>query len=81
MDYTCDRSCKGGDCTMKLLKVEEVAEMLDCSEYRVYTLAREGIIPSVRLGRQLRFSADALNEFIATGGKGFDGPGGWRKEA
>lgn len=63
----------------KLLKVEEVAEMLDCSEYRVYTLAREQIIPSVRLGRQLRFSADALNEFITNGGKSF--PGGWRKEA
>jgi len=60
----------------KLLNVKVVAEMLDATEYRVYTLAREGILPSVRLGRQLRFSAEALDKFIANGGKPL--PGGWK---
>ena len=62
----------------KLLKVEEVAEMLEVSEDRVYQLAREGILPACRLGRQLRFSAEMLNDFIASGGKTW--PGGWRKK-
>jgi len=61
----------------KLLRVTEAAEWLDLSEYQVLAYAREGIIPSVRLGRQVRFSPSALDEFIATGGKSY--PGGWRK--
>ena len=63
----------------KLLKADEVAEMLEVSEDRVYQLVRENILPHVRLGRQVRFSAELLNNFIANGGKTW--PGGWRKEA
>ena len=63
----------------KLLKSTEVAELLDVKPERVFALAREGILPSVRLGRQLRFSNEAIVEFIKNGGKSF--PGGWRKEA
>lgn len=63
----------------KLLRVHEVAEMLTLSEERVYTLTREGILPSVRLGRQLRWDAVALRAFINNGGKGF--AGGWKREA
>ncbi len=63
----------------KLLKADEVAEMLEVSEDRVYQLVRENILPHVRLGRQVRFSTDALTNFIASGGKTW--PGGWRKEA
>ena len=62
----------------KLLKADEVAEMLEVSEDRVYQLVREGILPACYLGRQIRFSADLLNEFIAKGGKSW--PGGWRKK-
>ena len=62
----------------KLLCVSEVAELLGTSEHRVYTLSREKIIPCVRLGRQIRWNQEALNEFIAGGGKSYDG--GWRKE-
>ncbi len=53
----------------KLLRVSEVAEVLNVSEDRVYTLARENIIPSVRLGRLLRFDPEAIEEFIKNGGK------------
>ena len=65
--------------TTKLLRVGDTAKMLDLSEYQVLAYAREGIIPSVRLGRQIRFSLAALDEFIATGGKGYKG--GWKREA
>lgn len=46
---------------------------------RVYTLLREGILPGVHLGRQVRVDKQALDEFIRNGGKAL--PGGWRREA
>ena len=62
-----------------LLRSGEAAKMLDITEYQLYAKTREGIIPSVRIGRMLRWSDDALNEFIMSGGKGYPGDG-WRKE-
>ena len=63
----------------KLLKVSEAAKWLDLSEYQVLAYAREGILPSVRLGRQVRFATSALEKFISEGGKAY--PGGWKREA
>ena len=63
---------------MRLLKAKTIAEVLDVSEARAYELMREELIPTVRLGRQVRVSADALKEFIANGGRSL--PGGWRRE-
>ena len=57
----------------QLLKVSDVAKILNLSEDRVYTLSRERILPSVRLGRTLRFSVTAIDEFISTGGKSLTG--------
>lgn len=38
------------------------------SEQRVYECARLGLIPSVRIGRQVRFDEDALREWVKNGG-------------
>jgi excisionase family DNA binding protein len=62
----------------QLLKVAEAAEYLNLSEYQTLSYAREGIIPSVRCGRLVRFSPAALNEFIESGGKSYEG--GWRRK-
>ncbi len=61
----------------RLLKVSELSEIFKVSEDRIYSLAREQIIPSVRVGRSLRFSYNAIDKFIANGGKGL--PGGWKQ--
>jgi excisionase family DNA binding protein len=61
----------------KLLKVEDIAELFSLSEERVYTLARQGILPVIKIGRQLRFAETAINSFIENGGKSWSG--GWRK--
>lgn len=53
---------------IKLLKAEDVAEIFDMSIDRVYQLARAYIIPSVRIGRQLRFDPIQIDEFIKSGG-------------
>lgn len=53
---------------MRLKKVEEIAEQLQVKKSRLYELTRLGIIPSVRLGRQIRFDPKAIEEWINSGG-------------
>jgi len=62
-----------------LLRSGEAAEKLDITEYQLYAKTREGILPSVRIGRMLRWDEQALTDFIKSGGKGYPGDG-WRKE-
>jgi excisionase family DNA binding protein len=64
----------------KLLTPREAAAVLQVSRYRIYELARLGVLPGViRLGRQLRIDPRKLDLFIDEGGKSL--PGGWRREA
>lgn len=52
-----------------LATAEWVARRLGVRVHRVYALAREGTLPCVRIGsRQLRFSPEAIEEFIERGG-------------
>ena len=62
-----------------MLRVDEVAAQLRVSRAHIYSLAREGLIPTVRVGRHVRVPVDALAAFIEGGGKGW--PGGWRRRA
>jgi excisionase family DNA binding protein len=62
----------------ELLTPAETAAILKVGRERVYTLVRKRILPAVHLGRHIRVSREALEQFIATGGKSL--PGGWRKE-
>jgi excisionase family DNA binding protein len=63
----------------KLLRAFEVGERLGMAEPQVFRLARENILPCVRVGRSVRFDSDVIEEWIRAGGKAWDG--GWRKEA
>lgn len=53
---------------MRLLTAREVAELLQVALPRVYELVREGTLPCVRLGRQIRFHEVKLMEWIEQGG-------------
>lgn len=64
---------------MRLMTMREVRDVLNVPLARVYDLARQGVLPVVRLGRQLRVDEDVLREWIRSGGQSL--PGGWRKEA
>jgi excisionase family DNA binding protein len=72
-----DHTRVGVDYHMKLLKVADVAMIMNTSVDRVYELARLGLLPVVHLGRQIRVEESALVEWIKTGGAPL--PGGWRK--
>jgi excisionase family DNA binding protein len=56
--------------TEKLFRADVLAEVLDTSTYRVYEMAREGLIPTVRIGRQVRFDPVAIRQWIESGGTG-----------
>lgn len=63
----------------KLLRIEEVAEILGVSRARCYELARKGLLPAIRLGRRLRVDPTRLDTWLAEGGAPL--PGGWREVA
>ena len=63
---------------MRLLNAKKLAEVLEVSQARAYGLMRDGILPVVHLGRQVRVDEDALREFIAGGGCPL--AAGWRRE-
>ena len=63
---------------MKLLRVAEVALILDVPTARAYELARTGVLPVVRVGRQVRVDGEKLREWIDDGGTPL--PGVWRRE-
>jgi excisionase family DNA binding protein len=60
----------------RLLTADEALGVLGVSKGRLYQLVRRGLLPSVRLGRQVRFSPKVLERFIETGGKALEAPAG-----
>ena len=62
-----------------LLTMPEVARRLGVPVARARELARQQLVPAVRLGRQWRCDAARLEAWIARGGQAL--PGGWRRAA
>jgi excisionase family DNA binding protein len=48
----------------RLLKVSDVAELLQLRIDHVYKLAREGWIPHLKFGRVLRFRSEAIERWL-----------------
>jgi excisionase family DNA binding protein len=70
---------KNSKALTRLLSLEQVAEVLGVTYARAAQLARENMIPTVRLGRQVRISPQCLQQWIANGGKSL--PNGWKRTA
>ena len=47
-----------------LVTVREASRMLSVSGRTLWDLTRRGVIPSVRIGRGVRYSIDALERFV-----------------
>ena len=54
----------------KLLRLTEIIDVLPVSEATARRLIRRGVIPAVRVGRQIFVSEDRLRQWIANGGSG-----------
>lgn len=52
----------------RLLTARQLADQLGLSLPRVYELARECDLPVVRLGRAMRFDAEAVRLWLSAGG-------------
>lgn len=53
----------------RLLQASDVARLLGISRRYAWLLGRRGVLPTVRVGRrQVRYSATALRDWIASGG-------------
>jgi excisionase family DNA binding protein len=53
---------------MALKDAEYVEQFTGLSKQRVYEAARLGLIPCVRIGRQVKFDEDTLREWVMQGG-------------
>ena len=53
---------------MKLLLASEAAALLRITQNRLYDLGKRGVIPCVRIGRQVRFPEDKLLAWLDAGG-------------
>ena len=53
---------------MKFYTVLEIAENIKLSPDRVYEAIRQGLLPSVHIGRQIRIEEQAFNEWVRQGG-------------
>jgi excisionase family DNA binding protein len=51
-----------------LIDVAAVSVRLGLPEWATYDLARRGQLPSVKIGRRVRFDPDAVERFIESGG-------------
>jgi len=58
--------CTGND--MSSMTVRDLAERLAVPELRVYRAVQDGLIPHYRIGRSIRFDAQAIEEWIQSGG-------------
>jgi excisionase family DNA binding protein len=58
------------DARPKLLTADEVADLLRVNPSWVYRAAREGTIPSIKLGRYRRFDSHQLATFLESTGAG-----------
>jgi excisionase family DNA binding protein len=58
------RDRKHGQPLGALLRPSDVARLLACSSKTVYAWAASGYLPSVRLGRLVRFKAGDVSEFV-----------------
>ncbi len=54
----------------RLLIADELAERWQVPRSHVYRLSRDGLLPTVQLGRYKRWRLDAIEAFEAAGGGG-----------
>jgi excisionase family DNA binding protein len=53
---------------MPLDDAKKTAARLGISTWQLYSLAARGLIPSVKLGRSVRFDPETISKWIAEGG-------------
>lgn len=61
---------------MKLLTAQDVSIILRVSPHRIYQMARQGMLPAIRVGRCLRIDEAKLQAWLDKGGLCLESEGG-----
>lgn len=61
-----------GERISTLLKTRDLADWLVVSEWRIYDLVRQNLIPHIRMGRSIRFEKGAIKRWLEAGGTGLE---------
>ena len=56
-----------------LLTLQEVSEMLQVSKHTLYRLTKNGELPSLRVGKSLRYDAKEIYEYMRKNVKEYNG--------
>ncbi len=56
---------------MTFLTVNQIAEQIQLSPTRVYEAIRLGLLPAVRIGRQVRVEEQAFRDWVTSGGQSY----------
>ena len=57
---------------VRLLRVEDVARVLNLSRKAVYALGARGLLPRIKVGRQVRFHPRDVRRFLRAAGEAGD---------
>lgn len=68
----------GHGSTTGLIPVGTLAQYLGVSKARLYQLARDQVVPSISVGRSVRFDPERIKRWLESGGSAY--PGRWRKD-
>ncbi|MEX2535799.1 MAG: helix-turn-helix domain-containing protein [Trueperaceae bacterium] len=63
----------------QLKNIEYAVKRTGLNKERIYDLCRRKLFPHVRVGRQVLFDAEQIEDWIENGGQPL--AGGWRREA
>ncbi len=63
----------------RLLLASEGAAILRVTIPRFYQLVRDGVVPAIRVGRQIRVDPQKLQDWLDRGGRSL--AGGWKHDA
>lgn len=64
---------------LRFYTVTEMAQLLQLTPHRVYEAVRQGLLPAVRIGRQVRIEEQAFLSWVQAGGQTYEG--GWKRQA
>ena len=54
----------GADLDVGIMTVHDIAGYLRLSEAKIYKMAREGLLPALRMGKTWRFKRELVDEWI-----------------
>ena len=56
---------------MKFYTVQQIADLVQLTPARIYEAIRQGLLPAIHIGRQVRIEEQAFHDWVRTGGQSY----------